>query len=192
MGAPGGALQKPDGENSSDANGESGENGEAPEKPDGEGSSDENGAPGENGKAPQGQPGGGQETIELSDLARGDQIVVALNDDGTATSITVMSMDGGQGGGMAPDGAPGGQQGAPDSYDAANDYTEDATVDGETLSSTGTDENVAHISDGAKVSIKNSTITRESSDSQGGDNSSFYGVGAAVLATDGEAVCIRQ
>ena len=90
----------------------------------------------------------------------------------------------GQGG---PGGAPGGQSQGVEIYDAANDYTEDATVDGETLSSTGTDENVAHISDGAKVSIKNSTITRESSDSQGGDNSSFYGVGVAVLATDGEA-----
>lgn len=90
----------------------------------------------------------------------------------------------GQGG---PGGAPGGQSQGVESYDAVNDYTEDTTVDGETLSSTGTDENVAHISNGAKVSIKNATITRESSDSQGGDNSSFYGVGAAVLATDGEA-----
>ena len=85
-----------------------------------------------------------------------------------------------------PGGAPGGQSQGVDSYDAVNDYTEDTTVDGETLTSTGTDENVAHISEGAKVAIKNSTITRESSDSQGGDNSSFYGVGAAVLATDGE------
>ena len=93
-----------------------------------------------------------------------------------------------QGGGAGgPGGAPGGQSQGVESYDAANDYTEDTTVDGETLSSTGTDENVAHISNGAKVSIRNSTITRESSDSQGGDNSSFYGVGAAVLATDGEA-----
>ena len=90
----------------------------------------------------------------------------------------------GQGG---PGGAPGGQSQGVDSYDAVNNYTEDTTVDGETLSSDGTDENAAHISEGAKVSIKNSTITRESSDSQGGDNSSFYGVGAAVLATDGEA-----
>ena len=90
----------------------------------------------------------------------------------------------GQGG---PGGAPGGQSQGVESYDAANDYTEDTTVDGETLTSTGTDENVAHISEGAKVCIKNSTITRESSDSQGGDNSSFYGVGAAILATDGEA-----
>ena len=90
----------------------------------------------------------------------------------------------GQGG---PGGAPGEQSQGVESYDAANDYTEDTTVDGETLTSTGTDENVAHISEGAKVSVKNSTITRESSDSQGGDNSSFYGVGAAILATDGEA-----
>lgn len=185
MGAPGGAPQKPDGENSSDANGQSGENGEAPEKPDGEGSSDENGAPGENGKAPQGQPGGGQETIELSDLARGDQIVAALNDDGTAASITVMSMDGGQGGGMAPGGAPGGQQGAPDSYDAANEYTEDAESDGESFVSTGTDENAVLVDSGAKVTIKNAQISRQSSDSTGGDNSSFYGIGAAVLAKDG-------
>lgn len=185
MGAPGGAPQKPDGENSSDANGQSGENGEAPEKPDGEGSSDENGAPGENGKAPQGQPGGGQETIELSDLARGDQIVAALNDDGTAASITVMSMDGGQGGGMAPGGAPGGQQGAPDSYDAANEYTGDAESDGESFVSTGTDENAVLVDSGAKVTIKNAQISRQSSDSTGGDNSSFYGIGAAVLAKDG-------
>ena len=88
----------------------------------------------------------------------------------------------GQGG---PGGAPGGQSQAPDSYTAVNDYTEDTTVDGETISSTGTDENAVHVSEGADVSINNSTITRESSDSQGGDSSSFYGIGAAVLGTDG-------
>ena len=90
----------------------------------------------------------------------------------------------GQGG---PGGAPGGQSQAPESYTAVNDYTEDAAVDGETISSTGTDENAVHVSEGAKVTIDNSTITRESSDSQGGDDSSFYGIGAAVLATDGTA-----
>ena len=207
MGGPGGAPQgqpgengeapeKPDGEGSSDENGAPGENGEAPEKPDGEGSSDENGAPGENGEAPEkpdgenssdanGQPGGGQETIALSDLAKGDQIMITLNDDGTAASITVMSMDGGQGGGMAPGGAPGGQQGAPDSYDAANEYTEDAESDGESFVSTGTDENAILVDNGANVTIKNAQVSRQSSDSTGGDNSSFYGIGAAVLAKDG-------
>ena len=109
-------------------------------------------------------------------------------DNGNAPSDEKPDGEPPQGGGAGgPGGAPGGQSQGVESYDAANDYTEDTTVDGETLSSTGTDENVAHISNGAKVSIRNSTITRESSDSQGGDNSSFYGVGAAVLATDGEA-----
>lgn len=174
MGGPGGAPQ-----------GQPGENGEAPQKPDGEGSSDENGAPGENGGAPQGQSGGGQETIALSDLAKGDQIMITLNDDGTAASITVMSMDGGQGGGMAPGGAPGGQQGAPDSYDAANEYTEDAESDGESFVSNGTDENAILVDNGANVTIKNAQVSRQSGDSAGGDNSSFYGIGAAVLAKDG-------
>ena len=137
------------------------------------------------GGAPQGQPGGGQETIALSDLAKGDQIMITLNDDGTAASITVMSMDGGQGGGMAPGGAPGGQQGAPDSYDAANEYTEDAESDGESFVSTGTDENAILVDNGANVTIKNAQVSRQSGDSTGGDNSSFYGIGAAVLAKDG-------
>lgn len=41
------------------------------------------------------------------------------------------------------------------------------------------------VDSGAKVTIKNAQISRQSSDSTGGDNSSFYGIGAAVLAKDG-------
>lgn len=41
--------------------------------------------------------------------------------------------------------------------------------------------------DGAQVTLKNVTADRTSSDSKGGDNSSFYGVGAAILNTDGKA-----
>ena len=55
------------------------------------------------------------------------------------------------------------------------------------MESTGTDENAALISSGASVTLDNDTITRTSDSSIGGDNSSFYGVGAAVLATDGTA-----
>ena len=101
---------------------------------------------------------------------------------------------GGPGGemGEAPDGAPGGGMGQPgggqsgvDSYDAVNTYSTDTETDGETYESTGTDENAILVTDGASVVIKNATITRTSDDSTGGDNSSFYGVGAALLATDG-------
>ena len=176
QGAPGGeAPEKPDGEASDSDNTDS----EAPEKPEGE-------APDGNGQAPDGQgapDGTGQtEEITLDDIKEGDVVAITLDDDGNAATITVQSMDmgGGQGG-------PGGQASGVDSYDAANEYSSDETVSDTSLESTGTDENAALVSNGAEVTFSNDAISRTSSDSQGGDNSSFYGVGAAVLATDGTA-----
>ena len=147
--------------------------GEAPEKPDGE-------VPDSNGQAPDGA--GQTEEITLDDIKEGDVVAITLDDDGNAATITVQSMDmgGGQGG-------PGGQASGVDSYDAANEYSSDETVSDTSLESTGTDENAALVSNGAEVTFSNDAISRTSSDSQGGDNSSFYGVGAAVLATDGTA-----
>ena len=87
----------------------------------------------------------------------------------------------GQGG---PDG---GQSEGVDSYTAVNEYTEDTSIENTTLESTGTDENAALISSGANVTFDNVTISRESQESTGGNDASFYGVGAAVLATDGTA-----
>lgn len=86
--------------------------------------------------------------------------------------------------GGAPGGAPGGSQ-APTEYAAAYVYTEDTTVSGQTLESTGTDENVVLVDGDITVTLDNDTITRTSADSTGGDNASFYGVGAALLATSG-------
>ena len=150
---------------------------EAPEKPEGE-------APDGNGQAPDGQgapDGAGQtEEITLDDIKEGDVVAITLDDDGNVATITVQSMGGGQGG-------PGSQASGVDSYDAANEYSEDETVSDTSLESTGTDENAALVSNGAEVTFSNDAISRTSSDSQGGDNSSFYGVGAAVLATDGTA-----
>ncbi len=71
------------------------------------------------------------------------------------------------------------------SYDAVQSVTTDTTIDNQTLTSTGTDENVLNVSENANVTVMNSTVTRTSTDSTGGDNSSFYGVGAALLATSG-------
>ena len=134
-----------------------GQNGGVPEKPDGDGQ------------------GAEAEEISLSDIQEGDIVSITLDEDGNAASITVMSME------MS------GQSQGVDSYTAVNEYTEDTTVSGETLESTGTDENAALISSGASVTLDNDTITRTSDSSTGGDNSSFYGVGAAGLATDGTA-----
>lgn len=141
------------------------------------------GGPQGNGGAPDMQ----QKTEEssLSDISEGDTVAITYDEDGNAAKITVISME--MGGGMGqPGGGSGSSQGV-DSYDAVNAYTSDTEVDGETIASTGTDENVVNVSEGASVTLKDVTITRDSSESTGGDNSSFYGVGAAVLATDGNA-----
>ena len=207
QGAPGGeAPEKPDGDNAddnADAKSEDTENTDDSEKTDAsddsessdaektEEASDSENADSEapekpEGEAPDGQgapDGAGQtEEITLDDIKEGDVVAITLDDDGNAATITVQSMDmgGGQGG-------PGGQASGVDSYDAANEYSEDETVSDTSLESTGTDENAALVSNGAEVTFSNDAISRTSSDSQGGDNSSFYGVGAAVLATDGTA-----
>ena len=193
-GQNGGAPEKPegDGQNSDSSDGASdsqdaaddnqesentdSQDGEEPEKPDGNGQSAE------------------AEEISLSDIQEGDIVSITLDEDGNAASITVMSMEmdgqgqsGGDEQGAPGQGGPGGQSQGVDSYTAVNEYIEDTTVSNETIESTGTDENAALISSGASVTLDNDTITRTSEDSKGGDNSSFYGVGAAVLATDGTA-----
>ena len=193
-GQNGGASEKPEGDGQSsdssdgasdsqdatDDNQESentdSQDGEEPEKPDGNGQSAE------------------AEEISLSDIQEGDIVSITLDEDENAASITVMSMEmdgqgqpGGDGQGAPGQGGPGGQSQGVDSYTAVNEYIEDTTVSNETIESTGTDENAALISSGASVTLDNDTITRTSEDSKGGDNSSFYGVGAAVLATDGTA-----
>lgn len=172
-----GASEKPEGE----------ENGEPPEKPEGEEGGEDPQRPdgGQSGEIPENQSGGSiSEEIELSDIQEGDTVAVTLDEDGSALTITVQSMRMGGTSGM---GGPGGQAQEVTSYDATNEYTEDEIVENASLDSTGTDENAALISNGASVTLDQTTITRKSSDSTGGDSSSFYGVGAAVLATDGEA-----
>lgn len=134
-----------------------------PEKPDGEAAS---GADGQQGEKPDGEP----PEMPSGEMPSGEMPS-----------------------GEAPDGQPGGGQGGPggssgvDSYDAVTEYTEDTETDDENYTSTGTDENAVLVSNGATVTLKNSTIDRTSEDSTGGDNSSFYGVGAALLTTDGIA-----
>lgn len=94
-----------------------------------------------------------------------------------------------EGPGGAPEGMPGGgSQSAPDSYEAVQEYTEDTELSGETIDSTGTDENAVLVTSGAMAELDDMTVSRVSDDSTGGDSASFYGVGAAVLVTDGTAV----
>ena len=166
--------EKPEGDDStSDSTSqESGESGDSqdgdtsqtpPEKPEGNGNTSDSDSE-------------KNEEISIDDISEGDNISVTFADDGTVESIVVLSdMNGG----------PGGNSGGVESYDAVEDITEDTEKSDETVESTGTDENAIHVSEGANAVLKNATINRTSSDSKGGDDSSFYGVGAALLTTDG-------
>lgn len=193
--------EKPD--DSGDSNNASENNGSAPEKPsdDGQGAGESDGnaqqTPSEMTQASALLTINDESVIKvqdsennttdgsLSDITEGTMLQITFDEVGNITEITVSQGMGGDMAGGQPGGQPGGSASGVDSYDAVTEYAEDTEVDGESYSSTGTDENAILVSNGATVTLKNITVDRTSSDSTGGDNSSFYGVGAAVLTTDG-------
>lgn len=193
--------EKPD--DSGDSNNASENNGSAPEKPsdDGQGAGESDGnaqqTPGEmtqesalltiNDESVIKVQDSDNNTTDgsLSDIMEGTMLQITFDEVGNITEITVSQGMGGDMAGGQPGGQPGGSASGVDSYDAVTEYAEDTEVDGESYSSTGTDENAILVSNGATATLKNITVDRTSSDSTGEDNSSFYGVGAAVLTTAG-------
>ncbi len=161
------------------------------ETPDNQPSSDNTSAPSDNGGTPD-MGNMSTETINLTDstvyydkdgnettlsaLSEGTMVTITFDDDGNAATVTISD------GGNAPGGSASSQ---PESYNAVTEYTEDTEVSDASFSSTGSDENAILVSNGANVTLKNITLDRTSSDSTGGDSSSFYGVGAGLLVTDG-------
>ena len=202
-GAPGNSENgAPDDANGTDSSsGNSNSQNTPPEKPDGDNGSQPGG---QNGNKPDGANAPASITTlsitssttvikadgsegSLSDLQEGAFVSVTYNDSDEALTITISDQKGGPDGmGGGPGGGPGGAS-APTSYDAVTDMTEDTTENGKTYSSTGTDENAIHVSNGASVNLSDFTVTRNSSESTGGDQSSFYGIGAGILVTDGTA-----
>jgi len=123
-------------------------------------------------------------SADIADIARDQILKITFDESGVVSKIVIYNENelfagGGNNGDMG-----GGQGSAPTDYNAVNEYSEDTTISNETFTSTGKDESDILVTNGT-VSIDKSTITRTSSDSTGGDNSSFYGVGAAALATGG-------
>ena len=191
--------EKPEGEESTDGQ-------TPPEKPEGEESTDSQTPP----EKPEGENSGEKETeqsdsgkgnddstkivltiddasvlqdedeksVDIADIKEGDQLTITFDDNGEVTKIIV--------GESGMQGGPGGQnQGAPEEYDSVNTYTEDTTVEGEEITSTGKDESAALVQNKATVTFNKVTVNRSNDESTGGDSASFYGVGAAVLTTEG-------
>ena len=87
----------------------------------------------------------------------------------------------GKGGG--PGGMPGGHSSFSGEYNALVTISEDTELT-DSVYSEGTDEVGILVTDG-DVTISGVTVFRNSDNSTGGDNASFYGVGSAILATGG-------
>ena len=119
-----------------------------------------------------------EKSVDIADIKEGDQLTITFDDNGEVTKIIV--------GESGMQGGPGGQsQGAPEEYDSVNTYTEDTTIEGEEITSTGKDENAALVQNKATVTLNKVTVNRSNDESTGGDSASFYGVGASVLTTEG-------
>ena len=77
------------------------------------------------------------------------------------------------------------------SYSSPKEITEDEVITSGNYKSSNADENAILVSGDADVSISNITIEK-TGDSDGGDNTSFYGTNSAILAKDGANVTIKN
>ena len=118
----------------------------------------------------------GKETT-LSALSEGTMATITLDDDGNAATVTISDNAGGQPGGNTPGGgSPGGSASSqPESYNAVTEYTEDTEVSMRLSLPPDPMKMRFLFSNGANVTLKDITLDRTSSDSTGGDSSSFYG-----------------
>ena len=98
----------------------------------------------------------------------------------------------GQGGpnGQNGQGGPGGSQEVTQGEAAAN-LTEDASLSGETYTSSGDDENALRVT-GAKVTLDKITVEKTGGSSSNVESGDFYGMNAGLLATDGADVTITN
>lgn len=196
--------EKPDG-------GSSGDSQQPPEKPEGEsGSQSDGGTPPE---MPDGSTGGSSftengetltvdiakaavtrdgESITASDVAVDDILTVTFDDSGAASAVEVTTADSAVGGGMggAPSGGFGGSSEVTQG-DSANTISENGTYTDTTYTSAGDDENALRI-DGADVTLDGITVDKSAGATSNTENGDFYGVNAALLATNGASVTITN
>ena len=84
-----------------------------------------------------------------------------------------------------------GQNNSSINYSSQKEITEDSEINEGSYSSTNKDENAIMINGDVDVNISNVTINK-TGDSDGGDNTSFYGTNSALLAKSGANVTIKN
>ncbi len=204
--------EKPDGDsnqqppsNSGSSQSTGSDNQQPPEKPDGGApSSDSNsqalGGDVPSGEAQGGMPGAGgftagdesasydlsEATITkdgneaaVSDIAEGDILRITLDKSGNPETVEIVNAGGFGGSGNVEQGT------------SANTIDEDGTYTGKTYTSTGDDENALRV-DGAEATLTGITVSKDGGSSSNTEDGDFYGMNAALLATNGATVTIKD
>ena len=137
--------------------------------------------------------GDGETLRPLSSLTRAETAVILIN------AVDSGNPGGNQGGMQLPSGnmpggnAPGGfgGSGTVTQGTSATTITEDGTYSSTSYSSTGDDENALR-DDGATVTLDSVTVDKSAGSSSNTEDGDFYGQNAALLATNGANVTIKN
>lgn len=114
------------------------------------------------------------DVAEIKDLSKGDVVQLIFNDDNKVKTVKVVNVSGGV------------EQGS-----SANTIDTDSEISGKTYSSTGDDENALRV-DGATVTLDGITVNKSTGATTNTGNGDFYGVNAALLATNKSTVTIKN
>lgn len=115
----------------------------------------------------------------LAELAVGDVLEIEIGEQGMLLLVTVKNVAAQNALGQVEQGT------------AANLLTEDEVVRSETYTSKGDDENALRLS-GASVSLEDVQVHKQGGASSNTENGDFYGMNAALLATDGALLTISK
>lgn len=129
----------------------------------------------------------------IDDISTDSVLTVTFGDDNTITSVVIESVSTGgpSGNGGAPGGGSFGGSSEVTQGTAATTLDSDTTVTGETYTSTGDDENALRV-DGASVTLDGITVDKSAGSSSNTEDGDFYGMNAALLATNGAEVTITN
>lgn len=127
-------------------------------------------------------------SVSASDVAVDDILTVTFDSKGVVSTVEIVTLTSGMGG--APSGTFGGSSEVTQG-DSANTISADGTYTDTTYTSTGDDENALRI-DGADVTLDGITVDKSSGATSNTENGDFYGVNAALLATNGANVTITN
>ena len=77
------------------------------------------------------------------------------------------------------------------SYSAGTEITKDTTITSGEYESSKADENAILVSGNIKANLSNIDV-KKTGDSDGGDNTSFYGTNSGILAKDGATLSLKN